>query len=263
MGRNWQHNGEGHLGSCRDFLISSAMMVKFRVNVTVPLEEQPPPYVLAVQSTTRLKQDASWCRSARQLAAEVAPHDWQRHAAGTGTKGPRWYEWVFGEVWWQPPGAAAATWGQWLLVRRNVHEPTDLSYFLVFARRADMTLATVCRVVGLRWQIERGFEVTKGECGLDEYEVRTWDAWHRHITLALLAHAFLCVMRSHMVEPTSSSSGDLLPRTVPEPRRLVWHLVWARAPICEAVVAWSRWRRRHQLRAKRCQYQRCGAGLGV
>ncbi len=238
-------------------------MVKFRVNVTVPLEEQPPPYVLAVQSTTRLKQAASWCRSARQLAAEVAPHDWQRHAAGTGTNGPRWYEWVCGEVWWQPPGAAAATWGQWLLVRRNVHDPTDLSYFIVFARRADMTLATVCRVVGLRWQIERGFEATKGECGLDEYEVRTWDAWHRHITLALLAHAFLWVMRSHMVEPTSSSSGDLLPLTVPELRRLVWHLVWARAPIYEAVVAWSRWRRRHQLRAKRSQYQRCGAGLGV
>ena len=73
-------------------------------------------------------------------------------------------------------------WGQWLPVRRSMHDPADVSYFLVFAHLADMTLATVCRVTGMRWQIENGFESAKGECGLDEYEVRTWDAWHRHAT---------------------------------------------------------------------------------
>jgi len=138
------------------------------------LEQRQQPYVLAVQSTTHLKQDARWCRSARQLAAALTPTDWQRHAAGAGTKGPRWYDWACHEVWWQPSSAAATTWGQWLLIRRSVHDPADLSYFLVFARRADMTLATVCRVVGIRWQIESGLEAAKGECGLDDDEVRTW-----------------------------------------------------------------------------------------
>jgi SRSO17 transposase len=210
------------------------------------LEQCQQPYVLAVQSTTHLKQDAHWCRSAKQLAAEFAPTDWQRQSAGNGTKGPRWYEWACHEVWWQSTNAPATAWGQWLLVRRNVHDP------------ADMTLATVCRVAGMRWQIERGFESAKGECGLDDYEVRTWDAWHRHITLALLAHALLTVMRCHAVYTTADSAGDLLPMTVPELRRLVWHLVWARAPVYDAILAWSRWRRRHQLRAQRCQYRHHG-----
>jgi SRSO17 transposase len=222
------------------------------------LEQQQQPYVLAVQSTTRLKQDAHWCRSAKQLAAEFAPTDWQRQSAGAGTKGPRWYDWAYQEVWWHSTYAPATAWGQWLLVRRNVQDPADVRYFLVFARRADMTVATVCRVVGMRWQIESGFEAAKGECGLDEYEVRTWDAWHRHITLALLAHAFLNVMRSHIVEPTDEAGADLLPMMVPELRRLVWRLVWARLATHEAVLAWSRWRRRHQRRAQRCQYQRNG-----
>jgi SRSO17 transposase len=96
--------------------------------------------------------------------------------------------------------------GTMLFVRRNVHDSADLSYFFVFARRTDMTLAPVCRVAGMRWQIERGFESAKGECRLDEYEVRTWNVWHRHITLALLAHAFLTVIRCHAVYITADSS---------------------------------------------------------
>jgi len=226
------------------------------------LEQHQQPYVLAVQSTTHLKQDAHWCRSARQLAAEVAPHEWQRHSAGAGTKGPRWYEWGCRAVWWQPPSAAATAWGHWLLIRRSVHDSTDLRYFIVFARRADMSLATVCRVAGMRWHIESGFESAKGECGLDEYEVRTWDAWHRHITLALLAHAFLTVIRHQAMDTTAASVDDLLPLTVPELRRLIWQLVWARPPVCQVVVAWSRWRRRHQLRAQRCHERRNGAVRG-
>jgi hypothetical protein len=137
-----------------------------------------------------------------------------------------------------------------------VQNPTDVSYYLVFAPRATTTLAQVSRVAGTRWQIEDGFASAKGECGLDHYEVRTWEAWYRHITLALLAHAFLNVLRSHTVEPTASSGADLLPITVPELRRLVWRLVWAGLAASEAVLAWSYWRRRHQLRAQRCHYRK-------
>jgi len=44
---------------------------------------------------------------------------------------------------------------------------------------------------GARWSIEESIKGAKGEVGLDQCEVRRWDAWHRHITLALLAHAYL------------------------------------------------------------------------
>ena len=48
-------------------------------------------------------------------------------------------------------------------------------------------------MAGSRWAIEEGFEAAKGQVGLDQYEVRRWVGWYRHITLALLAHAFLAV----------------------------------------------------------------------
>ena len=83
----------------------------------------------------------------------------------------------------------------WLLARRSVSDPTELAYY-----RASGPVATplteLVRVAGSRWAVEVGFEQAKGEVGLDEYEVRTWDAWHRHVTLALLAHAYLEVTRT-------------------------------------------------------------------
>ena len=53
------------------------------------------------------------------------------------------------------------------------------------------------RVAGTRWAIEECFEEAKGQVGLDQYEVRKWDGWYRHITLAMLAHAYLAVIRHH------------------------------------------------------------------
>jgi hypothetical protein len=55
---------------------------------------------------------------------------------------------------------------------------------------------------------------------------------------------------------TLDLAAELLPLTVPEVRRLVWRLAWARAPDLDAALAWSRWRRRHQQRARRCHWQR-------
>ena len=56
-------------------------------------------------------------------------------------------------------------------------------------------------VAGKRWAVEECFETAKGECGLDEYEVRSWTGWHRHVTLALLAHAYLTVVRAQAANP--------------------------------------------------------------
>lgn len=81
-------------------------------------------------------------------------------------------------------------------MRRSVQDPDDLAYYVVFAPKETTTLEELVWVAGTRWRIESCFEETKDSFGLDEYEVRKWDAWHRHITLSLLAHAFVSVLRS-------------------------------------------------------------------
>jgi hypothetical protein len=111
-------------------------------------------------------------------------------------------------------------------------------------------------LAGQRWRIESCFEEAKGETGLDEYEVRSWTGWHRHITLSMLAHASLSIVRWHAIGgrgPVMQAAG-LLPLTVPEVRRLLRHLVWERPPLVEAVEHWSAWRRRHQQRARDCHW---------
>ena len=116
----------------------------------------------------------------------------------------------------------------------------------------------------MRWTVESCFETAKGEVGLDQYEVRLWTGWHRHITLALFAHAYLAALRKVAGgekirmgnRDRSCSAAELLPPTVPELRRLLWYLVWAQPPDPEYVLAWSAWRRRHQQRARRCHWKR-------
>ncbi len=75
-------------------------------------------------------------------------------------------------------------------------KPDELAYYFVFGP-AEVTLPQVVQVAGTRWQVEQAFERAKGEVGLDEYEVRTWVGWYRHITLAMFALAYLTVVRLH------------------------------------------------------------------
>jgi hypothetical protein len=84
--------------------------------------------------------------------------------------------------------------GRWLLARRSVSDPHEPAYYRVFAP-VGTPLAEAVRAAGSRWVIEEGFERAKGEVGLDQDEVRRWEAWHRHVTFALLAHAYLAVTR--------------------------------------------------------------------
>jgi hypothetical protein len=85
---------------------------------------------------------------------------------------------------------------------------------------------------------------------LDQYEVRLWTSWYRHITLVMLAHAYLTVMRAHGIscERTTPQAAAvaLLPLTVPEVRHLLWQVLWSRPPPLRSVVAWSLFRRRRQ-----------------
>jgi SRSO17 transposase len=162
------------------------------------LEAQGCSFVLGVPCN-----EALWAmteRGPRQVKAQTlmqqGPHDaWQGLSAGEGAKGPRLYDWALVELYRYQPTAEDQAWGHWLLVRRSVSDPQELAYYVVFAPRTT-TLEEMVRVAGTRWRIESCFEVAKGQLGLDQYEVRRYDAWYRHITLSLLAHALLCVIRT-------------------------------------------------------------------
>jgi SRSO17 transposase len=117
---------------------------------------------------------------------------------GAGSKGPRLYDWVRLSLSSPVPGG----WERWLVIRRSIPEgaePAELAYVLVFARTGT-TLQEMVQVIGSRWTVEQCFEVGKGEIGLDEYEVRSWQGWYRHITLCMLAQAFLTVQRAESTD---------------------------------------------------------------
>ena len=101
--------------------------------------------------------------------------------------------------WWEIRPLREAGQGHWLLVRRSVAKPEELSYYVCSAP-SETTLDELVRVAGTRWAIEECFEEAKGQVGLDQYEVRRWDGWYRHITLAMLAQAYLTVIRHQALE---------------------------------------------------------------
>ena len=159
------------------------------------LEEKQQPYVLAVACNQYVWVGYSQGR-VDALAKALPSTAWQRLSCGAGSKGERLYDWGVQAI----NGPQDSTWQRWVLVRRSLSDPSELAYYLCFAP-ADTPLAKLVSVAGSRWSIEVGFEAGKGEVGLDEYEVRSWHGWYRHITLSLLAHAFLCVVRSAGLPP--------------------------------------------------------------
>ncbi len=169
-------------------------------SLRVRLEQRKQPFVLAVPSNEPLWRDGPQYLEARVIADQLPVEAWERISAGEGAKGPRWYDWAWQPLWRLQLTPEERAQGHWLLIRRSLDDPTDIAYYVVFAPRATTTLEMVVRVAGMRWQIEVGFEAAKGECGLDEYEVRKWTAWYRHITLALLAHVFLTAIRKRELE---------------------------------------------------------------
>jgi SRSO17 transposase len=154
------------------------------------LEEQGRSYVLAVPGTKGIYHEGRQ-RQARSLAKYLPEDAWARASAGAGSKGDRLYDWALVSL--PEPKAPGA--GHWLLIRRSIGDPTELAYYLAYGPK-ETPAEELIRVAGRRWQVEDCFEQAKGEVGLDEYEVRKWDAWHRHVTLSLLAHAHLAVLRS-------------------------------------------------------------------
>lgn len=165
------------------------------------LEGRRQPYVLAVTCQRLVFHDGAR-REVRDIAPRLPASAWHRLSAGAGAKGPRRYDWAYLRF-----GRAAAPRGfqRGILFRRSLHDRTEVAYYTVLARAAA-ALPDLVAVAGARWAVEECFESAKGEVGLDQYEVRNWPGWHRHITLALWAHAFLTVQRAAALPPVGEKT---------------------------------------------------------
>jgi SRSO17 transposase len=169
------------------------------------LESRKQAYALAVSCQEQVEVQGEGKRVDR-MADGLEPDQWQRLSAGNGSKGPREFDWARVEL--SKPEQDG--WQRWLVVRRSLvsgEKPADLAYVLVFAP-SGTRLCEMAAAIGTRWTVEQCFEEGKGEVGLDQYEVRSWQGWYRHITLCMLAHAFLVVLRTQSQTPMPNDQED-------------------------------------------------------
>jgi len=195
---------------------------------------------------------------AKALAASLPAAGWVRRSAGGGSQGERVHAWACVPLDEEAPPER----GRWLLVRRPLDAPEDCAYFRAYGPVAT-TAEELVRVAGARWAVEEALAQAKGDVGLDQYEVRRWEAWHRYVTLCLLGHASraaVCASARPSAAPDQRRQEARSPRRlvalrVPEVRRLLLALgeEGDRRPFR---LGWSRWRRAHQAVAQRCHSAR-------
>src|SRR5262245_9186049 len=173
------------------------------------LEEREIYYALAVTSQYRVFYEGAR-RRVSEIREMLSQEGWKRRSAGAGTKGERVCDWAR-----IPLGEAREERQRWLLFRRGVSDPTEVAYY-VASGPEKTSLEEIIRVAGTRWAIEESFESAKGEVGLDHYEVRSWEGWYRHITLAMFAHAYLTVVRARAA---SEGKGDKQKKKRRAPRK--------------------------------------------
>jgi len=139
---------------------------------------------------------------ADDLIAAVPARAWQKISAGAGAHGPREYHWARVAV--RPGGKRGRS--RWLLARRSLTSPDEISYYACYGPRRSST-ADLAWTAGSRWHIEECFQQAKNETGLDHHQVRTWRAWHAHVTLSMLALAWLSAVRAQ------AAKGEPAPAT--------------------------------------------------
>jgi SRSO17 transposase len=168
------------------------------------LEDHSVGYVLTVGCDQRVSTAAGRVR-ADDLAAGLPPSAWQRISCGPGSKGDRFYDWAWVEL------PATGDGQRSLLVRRSIRDG-DRAYYLCWSPR-PVPLAELVRVAGARWGVEECFQTGKTGTGLDDYQVRRYHAWYRHVTLSMVAHAWLAVTAGGSLP----DADDGLDPTVAEP----------------------------------------------
>jgi SRSO17 transposase len=149
------------------------------------LEGEGIAYVMAVPKNTRFTDEAGRETVIRDVPARLKPNHWQRRACGTGTKGFRVYDWAL---------VNSAVPDHQYMIRRSIDDG-ELAFYHCYNPRRE-GLGELARTAGSRWPVEECFGAGKNEAGLDNYQVRLYHAWYRHITISMLALAFLAAIRA-------------------------------------------------------------------
>ncbi len=154
------------------------------------LQEQDIAYVMATRKDDEVDAGLHTRTPVKDMIGRIRPGAWRRMSCGDGAHGPRIYDWA-----WTP---IRAEFGDnrrgWVLARRSI-ATGEIAFYRCYGRRGTR-LRELVRVAGARWAIEESFQTAKNEVGLDQYQVRRYDAWYAHITLAMTAAAFLVVTRA-------------------------------------------------------------------
>jgi SRSO17 transposase len=141
-------------------------------------------YVMAVPKNTKFADSRGAGTVISDIPGRLKPNDWQRRACGTGTKGFRVYDWAL---------VNSAGPDHQYMIRRSIDDG-ELAFYHCYNPRHE-GFGELVRAAGSRWPVEECFGAGKNEAGLDNYQVRLYHAWYRHITMSMLALAFLAVIR--------------------------------------------------------------------
>jgi SRSO17 transposase len=184
----------GQVPCFRDALDAEGSWYVAEVPCTTPLFAEPPrtePVCLGPPSTPRAVTIQPAAQAVQVVARTLPGTDWATLTVADGAQGPRTHQFAalrVRESRDEVPGRAC-----WLILRRNL-DGSEPKYYFSNAPE-DTPLATLARVGATRWTVETEFQTSKGQVGLDEYEVRSWRGWHHHVTLCLLANAFLLALQ--------------------------------------------------------------------
>jgi SRSO17 transposase len=210
-------------------------------------------YVLCVAKNHRVTLGDGNTATVETITNRLHRRAWNRVSAGKGAKGERVYDWAWVAI---TPPADEAVGHHWLLIRRNL-TTGERAYYRCWSP-TRVGLRTLVRVAGIRWTVEECFHASKGQVGLDQHQVRTWDSWHRYTTLAMFAHATLTVIAARERANRPPRAHALIPLTVNEIRHLFAKLITRATFSFTHWLRWSHWRRRHQHNALTSHYARRG-----
>jgi len=188
----------------RDLIAGSERLYVLAVQTATPVWTERPPVVEPEsqkrgrpRTKVRLAEGAPAATTVQAVTASWSERRWQRLTVAEGEKGLITYDWACQRIVEARDGLPGAD--GWLIARRSISKPTEIAYYLSNAP-IDTPLLKLAQVASTRYTVEQCIEEAKGETGLDEYEVRYWHSWHRHITLSMMAHAWLASVRYQATE---------------------------------------------------------------
>lgn len=171
-------------------------------DLRVNLQNRQQAYVLGVTGKHYVWIGNEQKRVSKLIQSSLEYGQWQTLSSGEGTKGERMYQWLQIVI----NGCDPEGWSHHLLLRKPLgsNKPEDVAAFRCCAPIEKSSLRSLVRASGKRWPIETCFEEAKGLLGMDEYEVRNWTPWYRHMTLVMLAHTFLALTRAQIKKKRTS-----------------------------------------------------------